>query len=217
MSDVLLPSSLQNIRPEQPWFVLGVARHYSVLASANPAISHFYSFDMAQTSRQTLAIPDGCVDIIFDCDADNPSARVCGTTIEARSADFIQGHHYFGVRFAPGVMPDFLDLMAEELTDQQFSFLDVIPDARLAFERIVETRQFSQQMALFNYYFTPRLIRRPSSTTPSVIQAIRQQRGNIRLEQLETLTGFTCRTLQRQFRQDTGMSPKVFSRFFRCL
>ena len=216
MSDVLLPSSLQNIRPEQPWFVLGVARHYSVLASANPAISHFYSFDMAQTSRQTLAIPDGCVDIIFDCDADNPSARVCGTTIEARSADFIQGHHYFGVRFAPGVMPDFLDLMAEELTDQQFSFLDVIPDARLAFERIVETRQFSQQMALFNYYFTPRLIRRPSSTTPSVIQAIRQQRGNIRLEQLETLTGFTCRTLQRQFRQDTGMSPKVFSRIIRC-
>lgn len=216
MSDVLLPSSSQNIRPEQPWFVLGVARHYSVLASANPAISHFYSFDMAQTSRQTLAIPDGCVDIIFDCDANNPSARVCGTTIEARSADFIQGHHYFGVRFAPGVMPDFLDLMAEELTDQQFSFLDVIPDARLAFERIVETRQFSQQMALFNYYFTPRLIRRPSSTTPSVIQAIRQQRGNIRLEQLETLTGFTCRTLQRQFRQDTGMSPKVFSRIIRC-
>lgn len=30
-----------RFHPEQPWFVLNAAQHYSVIASENPAISHF--------------------------------------------------------------------------------------------------------------------------------------------------------------------------------
>lgn len=205
-----------GFQPEQPWFVLNAAQHYSMIASENPAISHFYSFDVAQSAGMTLAIPDGCVDIVFDCDPQRPSARVCGTTLEARGADMQHNHHYFGVRFAPGIIPDFLDVMAEEIPDREFSFLDVVPDARLAFEHIVQARDFSQQIALFNTYFTPRLVRKASALTSLIIRAMRQQQGNIRVDQLETLSGYTCRTIQRQFRQDTGMSPKAFSRILRC-
>ncbi|MBK0092649.1 MULTISPECIES: helix-turn-helix domain-containing protein [Erwiniaceae] len=205
-----------GFQPEQPWFVLNAARHYSVIASDNPAISHFYSFEVAQNACMTLAIPDGCVDIVFDCDAQRPAARVCGTTLEARGADMQHNHHYFGVRFAPGIIPDFLDVMAEEIPDREFNFLDVVPDARLAFEQIVQTRDFSRQIALFNAFFTPRLVRKASAVTSLIIQTMRQQKGNIRIDQLEALTGYTCRTIQRQFRQDTGMSPKAFSRILRC-
>lgn len=204
------------LHPEQPWFVLSAARHYAVKASENPAISHFYRFDRAPSAGMTLAIPDGCVDILFDCDSTRPMARVCGTTLEARSAELKEGHHYFGVRFAPGVMPDFLDVMAEELADREFSFLDVIPGARPAFDQIVESGLFSRQVALFNHYFTQRLTRPLSAVTSQSLRAIRGQRGNIRVDQLAALTGYTSRTLQRQFRQDTGLSPKAFSRIIRC-
>ncbi|PLR34734.1 AraC family transcriptional regulator [Chimaeribacter californicus] len=216
MPDALLTRRHAVIHPEQPWFVLSAARHYTVMGSENPAISHFYRFDRAPMAGMTLAIPDGCVDILFDCDATRPMARVCGTTLEARSAELKAGHHYFGVRFAPGVMPDFLDVMAEELTDREFGFLDVIPGARPAFEHIVENTLFSQQVALFNHYFTRRLTRKSSAVTSQSLRAIRGLRGNIRVEQLAALTGYTCRTLQRQFRQDTGLSPKAFSRIIRC-
>lgn len=205
-----------GFQPEQPWFVLNAAQHYSLIASDNPAISHFYSFGVAQSASMTLAIPDGCVDIVFDCDAQHPAARVCGTTLEARGADMQHNHHYFGVRFAPGIIPDFLDVMAEEIPDREFNFLDVVPDARLAFEQIVHTRDFSRQIALFNAIFTPRLVRKASAVTSLIIHTMRQQKGNIRIDQLEALTGYTCRTIQRQFRQDTGMSPKAFSRILRC-
>jgi len=204
------------IHPEQPWFVLSAAHQYSQMASSHPAIAHFYSFDVAHTASLTLAIPDGCVDIVFDCDATKPVARVCGTTLTARSAQLICDHRYFGVRFAPGVVPDFLDLMAEELTDREFNFLDVVPDARLVCEQILRHSQFSMQIELFNQYFTARLVRRTSTITGLVIQTILQQKGNVRIEQLEALTGYTCRTIQRQFRQDTGMSPKTFGRIMRC-
>lgn len=201
--------------PEQPWFVLNAAQHYSVAASENPAISHFYSFDVAQTAGMTLAVPDGCVDIVFDCDSLNPKGRVCGTTLEARGTDMLHNHHYFGVRFAPGVIPDFLDVMAEEIANRELNFLDVVPDARLAFEQIVQQRDFSRQILLFNTHFTARLVRKSTPVTTSIIRAMVQQKGNIRIDQLEILTGYTCRTIQRQFRQDTGLSPKAFSRILR--
>ncbi|AUQ25091.1 helix-turn-helix domain-containing protein [Dickeya zeae] len=215
MSENSLCRPAGSFLPEQPWFVLNAAQHYSVTASENPAISHFYSFDVAQTAEMTLAVPDGCVDIVFDCDPLNPKGRVCGTTLEARGADMLHNHHYFGVRFAPGVIPDFLDVMAEEVANREFSFLEVVPDARLAFEQIVQERNFSRQISLFNAHFMPRLVRKSSSVTTSIIRAMVQQKGNIRIDQLETLTGYTCRTIQRQFRQDTGLSPKAFSRILR--
>jgi len=205
-----------GFHPEQPWFVVNSATHYSVIPSQNPAISHFYSFDVAATAPTTLAVPDGCIDIVFDCDSSSPTARVCGTTLEARDAEMHHGHHYFGIRFAPGIIPDFLDVMAEEIPGQEFGFLDVVPDAKIAFEQIVKTNSLPKQMTLFNTFFTPRLVRKSSSVTTSMIQALVQNKGNLRLNQLESLTGYTSRSIQRFFRQDTGMSPKAFSRILRC-
>ncbi|QCR38433.1 helix-turn-helix domain-containing protein [Nissabacter sp. SGAir0207] len=210
------PATPRAIHPEQPWFVLSAAQHYHYAASSHPAISHFYSFTVAESVNAALAIPDGCVDIVIDCDAPRPAARVCGTTLAARSAELVCGHRYFGVRFAPGVTPDFLDLVAGELVEREFSFLDVAPDARPVLEQIMQQGQFSQQVALFTLHFTHRLMRKTSPVTALTLHAMDQQKGNIRIDQLEGLTGYTCRTIQRQFRQDTGMSPKTFCRILRC-
>jgi len=49
-----------------------------------------------------------------------------------------------------------------------------------------------------------------------IINKICQEKGNVRVKDLEALTGFTTRTLQRAFLGDVGMSPKVFSRIVRC-
>lgn len=216
MSHAKLCAYAANIHLEQPWFVLSAARHYSLMASDDPAISHFYSFDVAQAAKLTLVIPDGCVDVVFDCDVAQPTARVCGTPLETHNIELVRNHRYFGVRFAPGVIPDFLDVMAEELTNQELNFLDVVPGARLAFEQISRNPLFSQQIALFNNYFTSRLARKTSAVTSVILRTIRQQKGNIRIDQLQRLTGYTCRTIQRQFHHDTGMSPKVFGRIIRC-
>lgn len=202
--------------PEQPWFVLSAARHYSLIASENPLVSHFYSFDVARPTSQPVVIPDGCVDILFDCDPDRPAASVCGSPLQFKHVELAQGHHYFGVRFAPGVIPDFPRVAAAELADQEFGLLEVIPGAGQAFEQIVQSRSFVQQTSLFNRYFTPHLSRTPAPLTARLIGEIRKSKGNVRINQLETLTGYTSRTIQRQFRQDTGMSPKAFSRFIRC-
>lgn len=207
--------SRNEVQPEQPWFVMNAAHHVSLTVADNPAISHFYNFDISENASLTLAVPDGCVDIIFDCNEHRPLARVCGTTLEARRVDLRHNHRYFGIRFAPGVIPNFIDVVAEELPDHEYSFLDVVTTARVVFEQIVQARDFSRQIALFNAHFSPNLIRKPSLATLLALQIMQQQKGNIRIDQLETVTGYTCRTLQRQFRLDTGLSPKAFSRILR--
>jgi len=199
---------------EQPWFVLNSSR-YSVMPSEHPAISHFYAFDVAQ-SANLLAVPDGCVDIVFDCDANRPSARICGTPLTAQAVELHQHHHYFGVRFSPGVIPGFINVVAEALTECELDLLEVSGFAQRIFENIVQAPRLEEQMRLFNDYLAPRLMGKTSPVTAMVIRQALQHRGDIRIGQLEALSGYTSRTLHRQFSQDTGMSPKTFCRIIRC-
>lgn len=199
---------------EQPWFVLNSSR-YSVMPSKHPAISHFYAFDVAQ-SANLLAVPDGCVDIVFDCDATRPTARICGTPLAAQAVELHQNHHYFGVRFSPGVIPGFINVLAEELTERELDLLEVSGFAQRIFENIVQAPLLGEQMRLFNDYLAPRLMGKTSRLTRMIIQQALHHRGDIRIQQLEDLSGYTSRTLHRQFSQDTGMSPKTFFRIIRC-
>ncbi|SBS29297.1 HTH-type transcriptional activator RhaR [Marinomonas spartinae] len=210
------PIPMFDIRSEQPWFVLNSAKQFSLYPSSNPAISHYYSFELKQECKLNFAIPDGCVDVVFDCDEYKPRAMICGTPLEARNTQLIAQHRYFGVRFARGVIPDFIDVATEELIDQEFDFLETIPNSYEAFEKIVSQPSFAKQVAIFNEFLLGKRIRQPSSLTLQVVQDIYKKKGNIRIQDLEALTGYTTRTIQRQFRDDLGVSPKTFSRIIRC-
>lgn len=200
---------------EQPWFVLNSSQ-YSVIASAHPAISHFYALDVAQSTNVMLAIPDGCVDIVVDCDSTRPTARVCGTPLQARQVELLENHHYFGVRFTPGVIPGFINALAEELTEQELNLLEVTPLAQQFFDEVIKTPVLSEQMNVFERCLVPDALRKTTDLTASVIQTVLAHKGDIRIQQLEERSGYTTRTIHRQFTQDTGMTPKAFCRIIRC-
>lgn len=198
---------------EQPWFVLNSSR-YSVMPSEHPAISHFYAFDVAQ-STDVLAVPDGCVDIVFDCDATRPTVRICGTPLEAQRRAASASSLLWRALFT-GVIPGFINVLAADLTEQELDLLKVSGFAQRMFENIVQTPRLEEQMRLFNDYLAPRLMGRTSKLTAMVIQQALVHRGDLRIQQLEDLSGYTSRTIHRQFSQDTGMSPKIFCRIIRC-
>lgn len=200
----------------QPWFVIRAAKHYNLVMSDDPTISHFYSFEADQSQGLTFAVPDGCIDIMFDCDQANPTAIVCGSTLEARSAALMHKHRYFGVRFAMGVLPDFLDASAHELVDHELNLLDLTPRFESVFTEIVGEQHFTDQVAMFRRFYAGKTPRKASGSTSEAVRVIRERKGDIRIQQLEDLTGYSSRTLQRQFQTDMGMSPKAFSRIVRC-
>lgn len=216
MSHSPLISYLAGIRSKQPWLVLSAAEKFSLSGSDNPAISHFYSFEAKSSEEQTFVIPDGCVDILFDCNEQHPSAEVFGTPMEAVNVGLSKGNRYFGVRFVSGAMPDFLNISAGELIDHNYSLLDLVPQANQMFEEVISSSDFTEQAALFGAFVNNEDIRQPSNLTSQALRSICESHGTIRINELEALTGYTSRTLQRQFRADMGMSPKAFSRIIRC-
>ena len=207
---------LGHIRSKQPWLVLSAAEKFLLAGSDNPVISHFYSFEMSRSSQETIAIPDGCVDIIFDCDTSKGTAEVFGTPMRAIDIQLEHGHRYFGVRFASGLMPDCLEVSAEELIEKHFYLQDVIPNVDQFVSSIVEEKCFTEQVRIFNKFFDRKTSRKVSSLTQVVVHYMFKHKGNIRIDELADFTGYTTRTIQRQFRRDVGMSPKAFGRIIRC-
>ncbi|GEN26560.1 hypothetical protein HVA01_02060 [Halovibrio variabilis] len=209
-------SRLEKIRSKQPWLVLSAAQNFSLASSSNPVISHFYSFETSLLAQETKAIPDGCIDIIFDCDASSPKAEVFGTPMAAINVELECHHRYFGVRFASSIIPNCLKVSAEELIEHHFSLEDVIPNADQLLEEVAGQTDFAIQVAVFQKFFENKEARQLSMLTQAVVRFIFDQQGNIRIDKLAALTGYSTRTIQRQFHADMGMSPKAFSRIIRC-
>lgn len=201
---------------EQPWFVLTSSKHYDLAISNDQSISQCYAFEADHSGGPTFAIPDGCIDVLFDCDQANPTAKVCGSTLEARNAELKHRHRYFGVRYKLGVIPGFLGVSAAELVDCEVNLLDIIPKLEPAFAQIVTEHCFENQVTIFRRLYERKSPRLPSPLTMGTIQIISEKKGTLSVKQLEALTGYTSRTLQRQFQSDMGMSPKTFSRIIRC-
>ncbi|WP_021020215.1 helix-turn-helix domain-containing protein [Vibrio gazogenes] len=221
MSKASIVKRVAGIHAKQPWFVLSAAQDFSLCSSDIAEVSHFYGFEADSSASLTLAIPDGCIDILFDCDATSPTAYVCGTTLEATRANFVHQHRYFGVRFVPGVIPDFLNASASEMINHLLRLHDVVPTCNALFEQVVSAPTFVQQVTLTQQFLKDKLLnnrrrRRFSPLTSQAIELICHHKGNIQIKQLEALTGYTSRTLQRQFLGDLGLSPKAFSRIIRC-
>ncbi|MGE0969545.1 helix-turn-helix domain-containing protein [Klebsiella sp. WOUb02] len=200
----------ESIKPLQPYFVINAAASYLKKSMTGLPIAHFYSFQVSDSPGMALAVPDGSVDILFNCDSDNPTARVCGSTLAANEIELQHGQRYFGVRFMPGVMPDFLDLAAGELFGHEIEFNNAVPGTRHIFEQIAISEDFNQQIRLFLLAFESRLSRPSASLLLQLVEIILHHHGAIRIEQLETQTLYCARYIQRIFRDNCGMSPKMF-------
>ena len=203
-------------RARQPWIVLSAAQSFSLAASPHPAISHFYSLEVGCKHKDVVAIPDGCVDILFDCDAQHPGAEVYGTPKHALEIQLETGHRYFGVRFSPGVIPACFQVAAEELVEQHYDLQAVIPHAEPLFEWITQEAQFARQIEIFHDFFANRQARPLSPLTRWVAREIANHRGKLPMQALESLTGYSLRSIQRQFKAEMGVSPKTYSRILRC-
>jgi len=216
MSASSLLSNISGIHSKQPFFVLNSEYFLTHLTPENPEVSHFYSFKAGSLQTPIIVVPDGCIDIIFNCDSGSPVGQVCGTKLEAGEVSFVPGQRYFGVRFVAGIIPDFLTISAQELIGHELDLRDVAVNSEPLVEQVINSANFAQQVSAVNRFLSNRKRRSRSQVTSQIIAKIRQQKGNIQVQDLEKFSGYTTRTLQRMFKNDIGLSPKGFSRAIRC-
>lgn len=207
------------ICPKQPYFVMATSRYYKAVVM-NYGISHFYCFQKDDIIENSIiAVPDGCIDILFCCDEKEPYAHVCGTVLHPKLVINEKNKYYFGVRFLPGNSLKFKHITMADLVEKEIPLLEVINDKDL-FEQITSSRDFNYQIQLFmnkysklyNYYETTNKYK---DLRKLMISNIIETAGQIKVKELADKAGYSVRYINKMFSEQFGLSPKVFCKLMR--
>ncbi|MFT3950876.1 MAG: helix-turn-helix domain-containing protein [Oscillospiraceae bacterium] len=183
-------------------------------------IVHFYCFESGSAEfAGVLAVPDGCVDILFCC-TEHPAAYICGTVLEPTLTLKEKNSYYFGVRFEPGYNPILNEKQVIPLLiEQMIPYEDLIKDRPL-FEKITESRSFLEQIGFFMESYLKIYSRTQLSPDKNMLyrfitREIVRTGGEISLDALSEQSGYTARYIHKTFTAEMGLSPKLFARIIR--
>lgn len=158
-------------------------------------------------------LPDGCVDIIFncgeDCETDNGNftmqsekTYLVGTMTSFKETEMNPGTKLMGVRFKPAAFSAF----------HKFSSLHEITDQTIELENKLTpcfTLRSGSLTDYLNQYFLNKLSKPKHNLIP-VIADIQKQMGQVNVAALAQRHFTTKRQLERSFKQYIGLSPKEF-------
>ncbi|MBS7838413.1 helix-turn-helix domain-containing protein [Wohlfahrtiimonas chitiniclastica] len=211
-----LPKTIMcGVRTIQPYFILSTSSMYEIKVIADSPISHFYSFVADRSDGQVFAVPDASVDILFLCDGERTKARLCGTTTTAKLVEIQQGKYYFGIRFRPGYIPDFINENSKDLIDQEFALQDIMPNVDDLLVQIASTQDFEYQIQLFFAHFEQKIRYKNSIFATQVRDLITKNHGDMRIADLERYTGYSSRYISKVFTENFGLSPKSYALILR--
>lgn len=212
--------SKQKIRivcPKQPYFVLATSRYYKAVVM-DYGISHFYCFQNDLIENPILAVPDGCIDILFCCDKNEPYATICGTVLHPKIIRNEKAY-FFGVRFLPGLSLKFKDVTMKDFVDTEIPLLDVIRDTEL-FNQITSSRDFNFQIQTFmakylKFYESSLRSDKFIDLKKTMLEKINQTAGQIKVKDLADEAGYSVRYINRVFSEEFGLPPKMFCKLMR--
>ncbi|MDP4177387.1 MAG: helix-turn-helix domain-containing protein [Bacillota bacterium] len=209
---ILEPNNI-IISPKQPYFVMAAPHYYKAIVM-NYGISHFYCFKKYETNTIT-AIPDGCIDIVFYCDDNDPKAFVCGTVLHPKEAFSEKNKYFFGVRFLPGSSIKFKNANMSDFVDRQIPFLEVLEDKDL-FQKITSSKNFNYQIQVFmDKYLKEYEFPKKRDLKNFLVNKIIESAGQVQVNELADITGYSVRYINKTFNKEFGIPPKVFCKLMR--
>ena len=209
--------------PSQPFFERATDGFVSCYSSHKSCGAGYYGFHVpTDAARRVVAVPDGTVDILFQCSPDVPDARVCGSVKRGKRIALELGEQYFGVRFSPTAALRLLGEPLDEFTEREIPLPDITSRARHLPTLISEAPTFDGRVEIFERYLAA--FGDDDGSVPSIVsymvEEIHRTDGEIRISDLAVKTGYTARHIGTMFRTHVGISPKLYIRtvrFHRCL
>lgn len=188
---------------------------------------YWTSFGSGLDAREpSLVLPDGSLDVIIDLRS--PSARSYGP----REPLYVMGamtrplvlppaplEAFIGVRFRPGMAAPFLGAPAAALTDATAELTSLWSEgaAKLG-DRVLGASSLESALSIFESALRERLALSKLVPDPAVATAlalVTRRGGQVRIGELESLTGWTRQHLARRFASHVGLTPKLFCRIAR--
>ncbi|HEX2450758.1 MAG TPA: helix-turn-helix domain-containing protein [Gemmatimonadales bacterium] len=160
--------------------------------------------------------PDGCADIVVTGDGE---ARAIGTMRSPMLMTVAGRVDIFGVRFQPGEALAFFDLPLDTLTDGIAGMDDLgWRSGSTLGDQVASAGPSALRVAIMERLLRARRAACRRGDTPAALRAairLLERRDGVGLQQVRNATGASQRTLERQFREMVGLSPKAFGRVAR--
>lgn len=205
-----------KLKPTQPFFVLNTS-NFKQEIYLKQGISHFYSFDIEEDVN-IVAVPDGCIDILFESDSDTISCFISGTVLKVRNQALLKGKkevkNVFGVRFMPGNKPAGIEYKHKDLVEQR---IDLTSEnyAKSFVEKLASETDFYQKIRVFLQEYTKiqnrqQLPEGKERLVLTIKDMVYNNDGIVKISDMAKKTGYSERYINRVFIEEMGFSPKTF-------
>lgn len=174
-------------------------------------VAYFWQIDTGSKAIDYTIIPDGCVDIVVECDT--RQAYLIPTTVTPDIVRLKEQGTWFGIRFLPAVIPGILNVNLAELAYQSVDLATVNQNWHRELTSMVASKpSFSKRMEAASQ-FLDQAIANHSHQDYQLSLALRRiySKNGIITEGDEA----SARRLRRLFHRHIGTSPKKFARIVR--
>lgn len=172
--------------------------------------SFWYSY-VASSAAPSRIIPDLCSDVIIQLSPELAILRIdiCGPSTRFFYSYSKQPTIYFGIRYYLGGMYPFFDQSFKGLKDQSFDL--TLLEKRMAVD-LIDKLSGKHSLSAFiesaNNYFLERLNRLSSKKVSAPIQTFIENHQHVATyAEYTSNNSLSERSLQRLFREETGLSP----------
>ncbi len=196
----------------QPYFVLASGDFCQHIMIEN-GISHFFSFSNKTGKDFNLPLMvDGCSNLIFEYREGGVRTHFVGSTLEPRTFCVRENAEYFGVRLQPSASNFIKEIPPKEAVGK-IIILDDLPSMKDFCKKMAGLNDFESRMKVFleEYSrFSEQDCKKASRSElfKQIEELIIKRKGRVRISELEELSGYSSRYINKIFDSELGMSTK---------
>jgi AraC-like DNA-binding protein len=190
-------------------------------------VERFWLLEGCATSAADAIIPDGRVELVFHyggafwrhdaggARVKQPASLLVGQMIEpvVLAPDGPAG--VAAIRLRPAASRTVLGFSLQEVSGRFVDLELIFPSVRWLLERLSEASSDGARVQALEEWLTGMACRPPRRHIEGAVATILQSGGRASIDSLVATANTSLRQLERQFRDDVGLTPKTFSRIVR--
>lgn len=192
-----------------------------------PLVERFWLLEGSSTGSADTIIPDGRVELVFHYGG--PFWRHDGTRAPVKQpASLLVGQMIEPVVLAPGgpvgvaairlrpaASRTLLGFSLQEVSGQFVDLELIFPSVSRLRERLAEASTDQERIRELEAWLTHMACPPPRRHIEAIVGSIVQSGGRVSIDSLAASAGTSLRQMERQFQEDVGLTPKIFSRIVR--